>query len=263
MSDKISGAQAKVEWADKHIEDFKEELVRFQNTYPYKFTAERNPQTREPIYYMTEVADVPRDAVLLASDVLQYLRTALDYLVCAHSEKTTSLTAFPIFNPAKIGKTYLTGKIGSMPPAAQQIVTDLKPYKGGNETLWKLHELNRIDKHRLLVAASASLRGFNVNQHRAYVRHGSSALLQRNGQTFVLKIAEDVYVPPRFKVFPLKAGDVLLVDSPDAKINENIDFRFDVAFNEPGICEGDPILETLKQSLGLVREIVALFAKLP
>lgn len=263
MSDKISGANAKVEWADKHIDDFKEELVRFQNAYPYKFTAERDPETRQPVYYMTEVADVPRDAVLIASDVLQCLRTALDYLICAHSKKTTPLTAFPIFDPQKIGKTYLAGKIGEMPPSAQKIVTDLKPYKGGNETLWKLHELNRIDKHRLLVAASTSLRAFNVNQHRAYVRHGSSALLQRNGQTFVLKIANDVYVPPRFKVFPLKAGDVLLVDSPDAKINENIDFRFDVAFNELGICEGNPILETLKDCFSLVREIVAAFARLP
>lgn len=263
MSDKIKGAKTKVEWADKHIEDFKTELVRFQNTHPYEFTAYRDPETRQPIYYMTRVGDVPRDAVLIAGDVLQYLRTALDYLICAHSENPTPFTAFPIFNPAKVDKTYLAGKIGRMSPAAQKIVTDLKPYKGGNETLWKLHELNRIDKHRLLVAASTSLRGFNINQHRAYVRYGSSALLQRNGQTFVLKIAQDVYIPPSFKVFPLKAGDVLLVDSPDAKINKNIDFRFDVAFNEPEISEGDSILETLKQSLSLVREIVTLFARLP
>jgi hypothetical protein len=263
MSDKISDAQAKVEWADKHIEDFKGALVRFQNTNPYIVTSDHHPQTRDLIYYMGQVADVTGEMVLIAADVLQCLRTALDYLVCAHTPNPTSLTAFPIFDHAKIGKTYLAGKIGGMTPAAQKIVTDLKPYKGGNETLWKLHELNRIDKHRLLVAASTSLRSFNINQHRAYVRHGSTALLQRNGQHFVLRIAEDVYVPPSFKLFPLKTGDVLLVDPPDTKVNENIDFRFDVAFNEPGICEGDPILETLKECLGLVREIVALFGKLP
>jgi len=262
MSDKISDAQAKVEWADKHIEDFKETIVGFQDTYPYKFDAKRDPETRQPVYYMTEIVDVPQNAVLITGDVLQCLRTALDYLICAHSKKTTSLTAFPIFDPAKIGKTYLTGKIGEMLPAAQKIVTDLKPYKGGNETLWKLHELNRIDKHRLLFTACACPRGFDINQHRAYVRHGGPSLLQRNGQTFVLKVAQSIYIPPVRKVFPLKAGDVLFVDSPDAKINKNIDFRFDVAFNEPGICEGDPVLETLKDCFGLVREIVAAFAKL-
>lgn len=101
-----------------------------------------------------------------------------------------------------------------MPPSAQKIVTDLKPYKGGNKTLWKLHELNRIDKHRLLVAASASLRSFNINQHRAYIHHGGPTLLERNpnGQTFILKIAQDVYVSPATRVFPLKAGDVLWID---------------------------------------------------
>jgi hypothetical protein len=263
MSDKISDAQAKVEWADKHIEDFKEELIRFQNTYPYKFTAQNDPETRKLVYYMTEVADVPRDALLIAGDVLQCLRTALDYLIWAHSENPTAFTSFPIFDPAKAEQSYLPRKIGGLSPEAQKIVTELKPYRGGNETLWKLHELNRIDKHRLLVASATALRGFNMNRHLANIRHGSPGMVVRNGQNFIVKIAEDVYLPPRVKVFPLKAGDVLLIDPPETKIDEDVDFRFEMAFNEPGICEGDSILETLKQSLGLVREIVALFAKLP
>lgn len=50
--------------------------------------------------------------------------------------------------------------------------------------------------------------------------------------------------------------------TPNTKVNENIDFRFDVAFNEPGICEGDSILETLKECISLVREIAVLFGKL-
>ncbi|MGA2859964.1 MAG: hypothetical protein ABSE40_24100 [Candidatus Sulfotelmatobacter sp.] len=263
MSDKITGAQAKVEWADKHIEDFEEELIRFQNTYPYKFTAQNDPETRQLVYYMTEVADVPSTVSLISGDVLQSLRSALDYLIWAHSENPTAFTSFPIFDPAKGEQSFLTRKIERLPPAARKIVTELKPYKGGNETLWKLHELNRTDKHRLLVASGTALRGFNMNRHLANIRHGGPTMVVRNGQNFVVRIAEDVYIPPRVKVFPLKAGDVLLIDPPDTKIDEDIDFRFEVAFNEPEISEGDSILETLKECLGLVREIVALFAKLP
>jgi hypothetical protein len=115
----------------------------------------------------------------------------------------------------------------------------------------------------LLVAATTSLKSFNVGKHAAYVRHGGPTLIQRaSGHGFVVSIATDIYMPPRIKVCPLKAGDILLVDPPDAKINENIEFRFEVAFNEPGVSEGDPILETLHHFFDLVLNISNSFAAL-
>lgn len=263
MSNKISCAKAKVEWADKHIDDLKEELVHFQNTYPYKFSAQRDPETRQPIYHMTEVAEIPVSISLISGDVLHGLRSALDYLMWSFSENPTSFTSFPIFDPSKVEESYLPRKIGGLSPAGQKIITDLKPYKGGNEILWRLHQLNITDKHHLLVTASTSLRSLDINQHRANVSHGGSAIVESRGQHFVVRIAEARHIAPQTRVFPLKAGDVLLVDPPDAKIDENIDFRFDVAFNEPGIADGDPILGTFNQSLNLVREIIDSFAQLP
>ncbi len=42
-----------------------------------------------------------------------------------------------------------------MRPKAQQEIDGLKPYKDGNPPLWRIHELNRIDKHRTLLRIGA------------------------------------------------------------------------------------------------------------
>jgi hypothetical protein len=274
MADKISGAQAKVERADKHIKELQDALLAFHDTKPYKVASQRDPNTRELIYYMAEVADIPLPIAAIAGDALQNLRSALDYLAHAFVAKPTRDTAYPIYDPAKEGtqaeKSYLAGKIHGMTPEAKKIVAGFKPHKGGDETLWHLHELNRFEKHRLLVAVAASLQSFNVAQHIAasqqghYLPSAGASIRVRRSATggTVVSYMKDVFVPPKERFCPLKAGNVLFADAPDAEVNENIDFRFGVAFNEPAIFECDSITKTLYKMYDLVVEIVAAFAKL-
>ena len=37
-----------------------------------------------------------------------------------------------------------------MLPEAVEAIDKLKPYKGGNDALWRIHELDNVDKHRSL-----------------------------------------------------------------------------------------------------------------
>jgi len=260
----ISGATAKVERAEKHIAELEDELIRFGHTNPYKFGPQRNPNTRELLYRMIEVADPPSSLAPIAGDVLQNLRSALDHLIYAFVPSPGSFTAFPIFDPAKTEESYLGKKIKGICPEGREIVERCKPYKGGNPVLWRLHALNLIDKHRKLTTVAASLGLLNANRHAAYLKHGSSSLLRRtaDGQHFVLRIAADIYVAPQKRICPLKAGDIILVDPPDAEPDQDIDFTFHIAFSEPQIAEGESVIETLHQARDLVAEIVAAFAKL-
>ena len=41
---------------------------------------------------------------------------------------------------------------------AVDAIDAIKPYKGGNDTLWRLHGLNNIDKHRLLITVGLAYR---------------------------------------------------------------------------------------------------------
>jgi hypothetical protein len=261
--EKVSSAKAKIERAEKHIAELEDELLRFGNIDPYKFGPQRDPNTRELLYRMIEVAPPPRTIAPIAADALQNLRSALDHLISAFVPSPNSFTGFPIFNPAKTDNSYLGRKINGISPAGRQIVEALKPYKGGNDVLWRLHELNRIDKHRTLVTVASSLGVLNINKHNAFLKHGSAMLIRREGQHFRVSIAQDVYVRPKFEICPIKAGDVILVDPPDSEPDKDIDFGFFVSFYEPEIPETHPVSETLHDARNLVAQIVSMFAALP
>jgi hypothetical protein len=63
-------------------------------------------------------------------------------------------------------------------------------------------------------------------------------------------------------MFPLKQGDVLTEESIDEEVNENLEseVRFDVALGEPGILQGQAVIEALQQMADLVDGIVRSFA---
>jgi hypothetical protein len=66
----------------------------------------------------------------------------------------------------------------------------------------------------------------------------------------------DAFLMPADKGFPLKEGFELYIGAADDKPNPQQQFRFTVALNEPGICEGQPLLESLHQLTALVEGIV-------
>ena len=133
----------------------------------------------------------PSDPIsLLIGDTLHNLRSALDNLAYSLasaytqplSQKIADASEFPIFGDEdRQGNTGVGGslfnqrdrrgnpargsglsKIEGWDPGAQTVVEGLQPYKQGKDfrtdPLWILHELDRLDKHRLLhttVAAAA------------------------------------------------------------------------------------------------------------
>jgi hypothetical protein len=70
------------------------------------------------------------------------------------------------------------------------------------------------------------------------------------------------FVRPADRMFPLKAGDVLFEGAPDTDPDEHMEFRFEVAFGEPQILEGEPLLETVHQMADLIGNVVATFKPL-
>ena len=78
----MSDFYLKIDWANKHIEELHSALDAFIATNPYVVSEKRNPQTGEHIYYAAKVTPVPPGILLISGDILQNLRTALDYLIC-------------------------------------------------------------------------------------------------------------------------------------------------------------------------------------
>lgn len=72
--------------------------------------------------------------------------------------------------------------------------------------------------------------------------------------------ALSVFVRPADRLCPLKVGDELFLDSIDAEVDEKLQFRFDIAFVEPGVLECESVLETLQQMADLLEGLIRSFA---
>ena len=247
----------KIEWAHKHINDLHSALDAFIATNPYVVSEKRNPQTGEHIYYAAKVTPVPPRILLITGDILQNIRSSLDYLVNAlvraNGGTPNEFTGFPIFKnipTTKEQKDAFARKVKGMRQEAVDIIERAKPYKGGNSPLWRLHDLNVRDKHRLLLTAGAAVWQFNVGQHLRATGRAVGLLANAN--------ANDWWVG-RTQALLVEEGQQLYADPPDAKVNKDIQFRFQVALNEAGVCEGEPLIMVVRQSLNLVRGLLPNF----
>jgi hypothetical protein len=111
-----------------------------------------------------------------------------------------------------------------------------------------------VDKHRLLITVGSYFQSVDIGP-----------IMQRELEAFA-DIGNlgfpSLSLRPADRLYPLKAGDELFIDAPNAKVNEKLQFGFDVALSEPQVIEGEPLLETLHQMVDLVDKLVPIFEPL-
>jgi hypothetical protein len=170
-------------------------------------------------------------------------------------------TSFLISPSAKDFKSGLPRIVVGMRQDAIDAIRALEPYVGGKGAdLWPFHRLNNIDKHRLIVTVGSSFRSVGLGpimerMFKSAVPAEKFASMQPHMKT----LAADLFIRPADNLFPLKAGDELFVDAPDAEEHKDMQFRFEVVIHEPGVIEGKPILETLVQFRDRVNGIIEAF----
>ena len=242
--------ELKIEWADQRINELERILDEWANANRYALGVKVDPETGEKTYYPKIVPEIPPEFSLRAGEIIQHLRSALDYLVCAAVSANggdPENAAFPVFKQWPLTNDQQSAFERKVAGARQefiQYIYDLKPYKGGNPSLWKLHALNNRDKHKLLILFHPSVRDFNFGQHLRATREG-----QAFGAT-----SKDFMITPS-KAFRVEAGQPLFADPSHAKVNENPEVRPQIAFNEVGLCEEEPLIAQLATLLHWVTGI--------
>jgi hypothetical protein len=256
MAHRLDGCRTKITRSKEQMENLDAALKRFFNSNPYKITTKRDAETRRLVYYLSSVADVPVGVSVIAGEVLQGLRSALDHLAYQLVLVGTGQPGpfphvyFPIFNSASDYESKKLGQIKGMRKEAIKAIDAIKPYKGGNDVLWRLHRLNQIDKHRLLIAVGSAFRSVDI---------GAIAMRDMAKLTGKDLPPLPMFLEPADRMYALKAGDELFIDLPDAEVDENLQFRCEVALGEPDVVEGEPLMETLNQMVTLVDSLVATF----
>jgi len=150
--------RVKVERAKKHLIDLEKGIIPYRGKSIWIGIGEPNSQTGQPSGGRIRLPVIPFDSLAAAGDVIQNLRSALDHLayqlftVGSPGQVPNRRLCFPISDSAKRYEAEKALKVEGMREDAKKFIDSLKPYQGGNEPLWTLHEFNNIDKHKFLLS---------------------------------------------------------------------------------------------------------------
>lgn len=247
--------RVKVHRAKKLLLDLESEVVAFRGKQIYGSVADSDSTTRklrddDPRIIIVQGADLASKnifsvdfslrpfrvlsftAICMAGDTVQNLRSALDHLAnqlvwVGSGGSPSRRVEFPIAKDSMTYEREKATKVKGMCPKAIKAIDDLKPYKDGNAALWKIHELNNIDKHRTL---------FTVDKDCVML---------------------DDWLPAYG--YLLKAGDPTFFGVFDDEVEKNMELEIDEALGEPKISEGDALLPTLHQLVDFVDDLVLRF----
>jgi len=258
----MDGIQLKIQWADHHFRKVQNLFRHWVRSDAYRIIPEHDLETGEVLYRLSEDFCIPDDFALIGGDMFQNLRSALDYLACAlvraNGRDPTNQTGFPILENAPSTpeeKRVFARKVEGMTEEAKDLIRRCEPYHGGDDTLWRLHELNRREKHRLLFTVGAYISNWSITQHAAATEMPLDQL-ERMGRAY---ISTETWTTLR-KLCPLKAGDVLLRDPAGTNVNQNLKIEIQIAINETGVCDCEPLFAVLDASIATVARTVKRFA---
>ena len=248
--DPLLSCRIKIDRAIKHFNDLIAEVEAYRDRDPNKIILDEDSEPAIKIYKIGIKEPMPETWSAIIGDTIHNLRSAMDCLAVA------LVVRAGITDPGIIQDTYFpiswdnVGLSGAkrllffqrVGPAAEKIIRRLQPYRGGKgHPLWQLNQLDIIDKHRRIIPAGAALSKveFFIERHDA---------------------PASVYKAQ--PAFPLKEGDELFrAVFFEAHFDANSHFTFDVAFNETGIVEREPVLPTLSEFINFVQRVIMIFEK--
>jgi hypothetical protein len=258
-NEKLALIHTKTRRARKHIRDLELEIRSFLESDPAPYVYARQPVR----YYAVGVTEPPIEIALIAGDVLFNLRAALDHLAYqlalnrTSDEKILKVTAFPIYKDAETYEGNKQQRLSGLSVAAKTAIDEYRPYKGGNDTLWRLSELNNRDKHRILVTV-----GSMVSFHSISATREGPILDSINAKLPAETQVAEIMPRPANRACPLKEGDELFLAWSPVLESDEVTFKFDIAIHEPQIIECELLVPTLIGMADHVEKLITSFKSL-
>jgi hypothetical protein len=240
---RIDGIRLKIERAKQHIRELDAAIRSFGDSEPYTLALKHKPEIHHVALYVSSMQPIPQSIAPIIGDAIHNFRSAFDHLAWQLVEVGGGIpnkdTFFPICQtPQQYSSAIGKGEIRKIPMGAKKILSDIQPNNGGDQTIWHIHELDRIDKHRLLITTEVGFPKWRI------------VIDKIRG----LEIGWDEPRP-----VPLVVGyEVVNVptDTYHRTGHENFKLSVDVAFGQSEIVPGKPVLETLNHMADFVDGIV-------
>lgn len=239
MRPDLLDAQAAVDWAIAQIPILAARIERWRKGRPYLTVTEPDSQPGKEVVKVALREPLPREVNAEAGAIINMIRSSLDILVVALAERNGSVRPKDVYFPvaSSVGEFLDTihgaiKKIHRLSDADKLTIQNLKPYGGGDERLWSLHQLDILRKHQRLIGVTAKPRSFGF-----FGTAGKTPEFLYSGE--------------------LKDG-APLVRYP-AGTRAQTDIRLEVTFSETAFANGRPVTATLREFAELTNGVIRLF----
>lgn len=264
-SDRLTGVRAKIARARHHMSDLEATVKRFRESNPYGFRTSIDNDNGDEVHHIEIRNPTPVDFSILIGDSLHSLRCALDHLAWQAHEagggRPDRQTNFPIY---KTAGEFKTAELRSRQKYRSELIAlleQVQPYRPGYAPLGVLKELNDYDKHRLMVVTAFALVGVMPTwktpsgpdyAQRFYVQSLHSGTVEMDlahpdvSQRFAVLAPVGVQSDGTLAMIS-DGAEVARIRAPVLKPDlVSISLDFEVAFGEPRVVRGKPVLATLE-----------------
>jgi len=271
----LHSAVAKIKRSETQIDDLNSRVRAFFDASPYEITSKLDANLKQEIWRFRFSRAIEDDFPVIVGEIIHNVRSSLDNLMCAVAFAHSGSTAGTYFPFSKVGAQGLENEIASkckkLPPLAKDMIRVLQPYNGGNQILWLLHELNRTDKHVKLAPINLAT---SANVVKYLVVHSGLVLVvgARSGKH--LYTEEYIGTKPmptdaeisgmtgptgvytclpgtsiRFDTDTCAADESFefLITTPGAKFETDMKPTFNIALQDVGRAETEPVVALLSQ----------------
>jgi hypothetical protein len=233
-------ARLKIRRGERHIGDLKTALEAYCKSNFCRIGVEADPKDGIQIVKLDRTREVPPEIPLGIGDAVHNLRSSLDFLACgivrSGSKQPGRFTRFPFeHNREKLAAVLESGPLKAARPDLVNLIVDtIKPYKGGDDDLFGLHDLDIDDRYKLIVPVFTAVALRNVSV--------------RNAEKRVLKIGR-LELGPR--------GEIQLAESVGkAELASYEDASFAALFDTGSAFDGQAIVPTLQRLCKLVSAVI-------
>lgn len=253
----LDGCRLKLNRATEHLNRLNALIQEFIDKKPYGLGFRTDMKANELVLSISIRENPPVELGLVIGDVVHNLASCLDHLVCALAIKNGAdcgRTAFPIYTDQALFAKQGSNRINGLSGMARVRIQAMQPFKTrpaepNLSRLAILYDLDRIDKHRvLLVGATTMMPGagirftFPTRPGAQVVPVGSFRGPHEDGATI---------------------GRFRCVGILPTEVNVEADLAFNVGFGKgSGAVTGDPVPQLLDRLWNRVREIAVDFEDL-
>jgi|GEM_PF-550360 len=279
MSERLREARAKVERAETQINEINDLVGAFLAASPYALKSQVNRDHSREIWRYELTAKAPVAIAIVAGEAMHNLRSALDHLACAVAELhsgSSKGTYFPFGADAQIFEKQLSDKAKKLPVDAQNMIRALKPYGGGNDLLWSLHDLNRRDKHielapiqvgiltdmTTLVVTTGRIDTIGPRTGRHLVRDRQTGNFVQFIEGHQPRISTEGTPHIILETLPGHEEDFeIMTGLPSTQFEADFQPTFNVAIKKDGFAKHQPIAAEIVQMRDLVQSIFLTFER--